>query len=366
MRSRPFHFGRSVVIASLVALTTSISLAQPNTPGQQGSRPALQELDRNRDGQLQLDEIPEQMRPFFKRADANKDGVVTRQEIQAARQAANRNGQRRSNRDVHEFRDVAYVEGGHERQTLDVYVPRDMEGQNPVVVWIHGGGWQNGSKDRCPILYLLDHGYVVASINYRLSGHAVFPAQMHDCKAAIRFLKAHAEKYHIDPNRVGVWGSSAGGHLVALLGTTGDAPETEGDLGVTNGNGAVQAVCDFYGPADFLTMDETDVKSRLRHNAPGSPESKLLGGVPSETLDQAKAASPLTYITAEDPPFLIYHGDKDPVVPLGQSQALEKQLEEAGVPVELIVIKGGAHGPFHTAEIHENVLSFFNKTLKSE
>ncbi|MCG6156093.1 alpha/beta hydrolase fold domain-containing protein [Rubinisphaera margarita] len=323
-------------------------------------------MDRNRDGKLQLDEIPEQMRPFFQRADANKDGVVTREEIQAARQPGPQSRQRQSERAVEEFRNVAYVKGGHERQTLDVYVPEGIEGKNPVVVWIHGGGWQNGSKDRCPIQYLLDHGYVVASINYRLSGHAIFPAQLHDCKAAIRFLKANADKYHIDADRIGVWGSSAGGHLVALLGTTGDAPKTEGDLGVTFGNGAVQAVCDFYGPTDFLTMDESNVKSRLRHNAPGSPEAKLLGGVPTQTLDQARAASPLTYISAEDPPFLIYHGDKDPVVPLGQSQVLERRLEETGVPVELIVVAGGGHGPFHTPEIQENVLKFFDRILKAK
>ncbi len=366
MLSRPGRYRRSLAVASLGVLSVSLLFAQSDNSRRPRNRPSLEELDRNQDGQLQLDEIPGQMRPIFRRADTNKDGVVTRREIQATRQSALQNGQRRPNSKFDEFRNVAYVEEGHERQALDVYVPKGIQGKAPVVVWIHGGGWQNGSKDRCPILYLLDQGYVVASINYRLSGHAVFPAQMHDCKAAIRFLKANADKYHIDSNRVGVWGSSAGGHLVALLGTTGDAPETEGDLGVTAGDGSVQAVCDFYGPTDFLAMDHGEVKSKLRHDAPGSPEARLLGGVPSQSIEQAKAASPLTYISSSDPPFLIYHGDKDPVVPVEQSEVLEEQLEKAGVEVEMITVEGGEHGPFHTSEIQKDVLEFFNDVLKSE
>lgn len=124
---------------------------------------------------------------------------------------------------VKAHRDLEYVPNGHERNKLDLFVPEKADGPLPLIIWIHGGGWQNGSKDGCPPLRAgyTERGYAVASINYRLSGHATFPAQIEDCKAAIRFLRANAEKYNIDPNRIGVWGASAGGHLVALLGTTG-------------------------------------------------------------------------------------------------------------------------------------------------
>ena len=128
---------------------------------------------------------------------------------------------------VKAHRDLAYVVNGHERQKLDLFVPEKADGPLPLIIWIHGGGWQNGSKEGCPPLRngYTGRGYAVASINYRLSGHAIFPAQIEDCKAAIRWLRAHAKEYSLDPQRFGVWGSSAGGHLVALLGTSGDVKE---------------------------------------------------------------------------------------------------------------------------------------------
>lgn len=129
---------------------------------------------------------------------------------------------------VQAVRDLPYVESGHDRNRLDLYLPEKAEGRLPLVVWIHGGGWLAGSKDNCKALMMATKGYVVASINYRLSQHAVFPAQIEDCKGAIRWLRAHADKYHIDPKHVGVWGGSAGGHLVALLGTSGGVKDLEG------------------------------------------------------------------------------------------------------------------------------------------
>ena len=129
------------------------------------------------------------------------------------------------------LRDLQYVDGGHERNRLDLYLPEKAEGQLPLVVWIHGGAWQAGSKDGCPAVYLTAKGYAVASINYHLSQHAVFPAQIEDCKAAIRWLRANAAKYHLDADHIGVWGASAGGHLVAMLGTTGNVKELEGKGG---------------------------------------------------------------------------------------------------------------------------------------
>jgi hypothetical protein len=159
---------------------------------------------------------------------------------------------------VKSHRDLVYVEGGHERHKLDLYLPEKADGPLPLIIWVHGGGWQNGSKDGCPPLRggYIERGYAVASINYRLSGHAVFPAQIEDCKAAIRWLRAHAKEYGLDAKRFGVWGSSAGGHLVALLGTSGDVKEF--DVGANlDQSSRVQAVCDYYGPTDFTVFVTT-------------------------------------------------------------------------------------------------------------
>ncbi len=153
------------------------------------------------------------------------------------------------------LRDVPYIEDGHERHLLDLFLPAKAAGRLPLVVWIHGGGWQAGSKEGCPAQWLVGKGYVVASINYRLSQHAVFPAQIEDCKAAIRWLRAHSAEYAIDPDRIGVFGGSAGGHLVALLGTTGNVKDLEGNGGNLDQSSRVQCVVDWYGPTDFVHWD---------------------------------------------------------------------------------------------------------------
>ncbi|HKB42657.1 MAG TPA: alpha/beta hydrolase, partial [Gemmataceae bacterium] len=141
-------------------------------------------------------------------------------------------------------RNLEYVKGGHERNKLDLYIPEKADAPLPVVVWIHGGGWRAGSKDRCPITWLAGKGYLVASINYRLLQHGEFPAQIEDCKAAIRWLRANAKKYNLDPDRIGVMGASAGGHLVALLGTSGHVKDLEGKGGNAEQSSRVQAVVD--------------------------------------------------------------------------------------------------------------------------
>src|SRR5687768_12543691 len=155
--------------------------------------------------------------------------------------------------------DLPYVENGKSSQSLDLFIPAGATADKPLplVVWIHGGGWRQGDKARCLALPLLAHGYAVASINYRLSGEAQFPAQIHDCKAAIRWLRANAKEHGIDADRIGVWGSSAGGHLVALLGTSGDVKELEGELGNAGVSSRVQAVCDFFGPAELSSVTTT-------------------------------------------------------------------------------------------------------------
>jgi acetyl esterase/lipase len=187
-----------------------------------------------------------------------------------------------------------------------------------------------------------------------LSGDAIFPAQIEDCKAAVRWLRAHAKEYGLNPDRFGVWGSSAGGHLVALLGTSGDV------------SSRVQAVCDYYGPTDLLQMDAHALPSaRLKHDPATSPESRLIGGAIQENKEKTTRANPIVYVTPDDPPFLIVHGDADPVVPIHQSQLLFDALKKAGVSVRFHTIKGAGHGQgFGGREIDEMVNNFFDSYLK--
>ncbi|MBV9122601.1 MAG: alpha/beta hydrolase fold domain-containing protein [Planctomycetes bacterium] len=252
------------------------------------------------------------------------------------------------------LRDLAYVPDGHERHLLDLYLPEKADGPLPLIVWIHGGGWQAGNKDHPPGLPLVSKGYALASINYRLSQHAKFPAQIEDCKAAIRWLRANASKYHLDPKRIGVWGASAGGHLVALLGTTGGVKALEGDEGNLKESSRVQAVVDWFGPTDFM---------HLKTQGAQSPVTALLGGSPEVDPEKAREASPITYVGKDDPPFLIMHGDKDPLVPLKQSQELYQALKKAGVDATLEVIPGAGHG-FGGPDINRKVEEFFDKHLK--
>ena len=256
------------------------------------------------------------------------------------------------------LRDLPYVEGGHERNRLDLYLPKRVDGRLPLIVWIHGGAWLTGSKDRCPAVPLTAKGYAVAAINYRLSQHAVFPAQIEDCKAAIRWLRANAAKYHLDSDRVGVWGASAGGHLVAMLGTTGGVKELEGTGGNPDQSSHVRCVVDWFGPSDLLTMAGS-------HDNPDSPEACLIGGPVQENKEKARKASPLTYVSRDSAPFLIMHGDQDNTVPLGQSEALAEALKKAGVEVTLVVVPGNGHGGpgFGSPENRKLIEDFFAKHL---
>ena len=266
-------------------------------------------------------------------------------------------------------RDLAYVENGHERHRLDLYLPADASGPLPVIVWVHGGGWKGGDKAGCPPLRqgFVQRGYAVASVNYRLSQHAIFPAQLEDCKAALRWLRAHAKEHRLDPERMAVWGSSAGGHLVALLGTTGDVKEF--DVGANPGvSSRVQCVIDDYGPTNFTLMDAHRISpGAMEHNLPTSPESVLIGGLINDPANAGKVArvNPITYVTKDDPPFLIEHGDQDPLVPHHQSELLFDALKAVGVPVRLNTVKGGGHGAgFGGLEMEQMRRDFLERHLK--
>lgn len=269
---------------------------------------------------------------------------------------------------VRAFRDLAYVSNGAVRQKLDLFVPETGEGPWPVIVWVHGGAWLAGSKEDCPALRqgLIQRGYAIASIGYRLSSDALFPAQIQDCKAAVRWLRAHANTYHLDPARFGAWGSSAGGHLVALMGTSGAVKAF--DVGEHLAESSrVQAVCDYYGPTDLLQMDaHTHAAARTAHDAENSPESRLIGGAIQQNQEKAVAANPITYVTADTPPFLIVHGDADPVVPHHQSELLFAALKKVGTAVQLHTIQGAGHGQgFGGTNIDQMVVGFFDRCLKN-
>ena len=256
-------------------------------------------------------------------------------------------------------KDVSY--GPHERNKFDITVPKSDK-PTPLVIWVHGGGWEGGDKAFNPGVLLLSQGYAIASINYRYSKQAVFPAQLHDCKAAVRFLRDHATTYNLDPNAFGVWGASAGGHLVALLGTTGDVPDLEGDA-KTKTSSKVQAVCDWFGPTDLVKLAPMSAAS--------SPITKLLGGSTTDKADLAALANPITHITKNDAPFLTFHGDADKLVPVSQSVLLDAALKKAGVESELIVLKDADHGgrefqaQVGNAENRKKLLAFFDRHLKA-
>ncbi|MDB4731610.1 alpha/beta hydrolase [bacterium] len=271
-----------------------------------------------------------------------------------------------SSHEIEVVRNVAYVTDEHERQRLDLYLPTNRSAEQlPLIVYIHGGAWQNGDKaggNRFVNELVASGKFVGASINYRLSHHAIWPAQIHDCKAAIRWLKGNAEKYGIDPERIGVIGTSAGGHLVAMLGTTGGVKELEGKLGEhLEQSSRVAAVVDFFGPTELLTMN--GFPGKMDHNAPNSPESKLMGGPIQKLKEQTNAASPIHYVSTDDARFLIIHGTEDPLVPFDQSRKFDELLDKTEVSSTLITIEGGGHGGFRSKEVDEIVSKFWNQQL---
>tara|TARA_B110000495_G_scaffold182595_1_gene178245 strand:+ start:405 stop:1520 length:1116 start_codon:yes stop_codon:yes gene_type:complete len=303
--------------------------------------------DKNKDNRLSRDELPLAIRGNFDRVDADRSGWISVEEHSKFlnRNAGSSDGLPAKTKTQ---KNLAYVDQGHERHRLDLYLPQSKSPPSrlPLIIWVHGGGWKNGSKDRFAHLNsLLKRGFAVASINYRLSHHATFPAQIHDCKAAVRFLRKNAQRFGLDPEKFGVWGSSAGGHLVALLGTSGEVSELEGTLGNLDVSSRVQAVCDWYGPTDLLRMNQqAGSKGKLDHDAANSPESLLVGAPIQDAPQKTAKINPIQYVTSDDPPFLIMHGDQDRLVPPQQSQMLNDALKAAGVSTTFILVKGAGHG----------------------
>ena len=260
------------------------------------------------------------------------------------------------------LRDIAYVSGGHENQVLDLYLP-EAGGNLPLIIYIHGGAWLTGSKNQLPAIGYLERGYAVASVEYRFSQHAIFPAQIEDVKAAVRWLRAHADDYGIDADRFAAWGQSAGAHLSVLLGVTDGVTKFEvgENLDVSS---AVQVVIDNYGPTDFAQMDAHRLPDGQEHNPADSPESRLVGGALQENLGAVAQANPITYVSEGDAPMLVVHGDTDPLVPHHQSQILVAALEAVNVPVEFYTVAGGGHGGFTDPRIGELIEVTLERYLK--
>jgi acetyl esterase/lipase len=269
-------------------------------------------------------------------------------------------------------RDIEYIPGGDKAQTLDLYLPEQPgEKPQPLLVWIHGGGWTGGSKSGCPYVNQVARGYVVASVEYRFSQKAIFPAQAQDCQAAIRWLRANAKKYNIDPEHIGIGGASAGGHLVALLGTSGGKKAFPPIGGNEDQSDRVQAVCDLFGPADFYTVvaqakEDKNARNKFNWNV-DDPYSKLIGGAKlGEDKEKCDAVSPVHYVSHDNAPFLIIHGDHDRLVPYAQSVELAELLNKAGVEVTLQRMPGSDHGgaAFNLPAVNKLTQAFFDKHLK--
>jgi acetyl esterase/lipase/enterochelin esterase-like enzyme len=254
-------------------------------------------------------------------------------------------------------RDIEYSRVGSRSLKLDLYRREPSPRPSPVVVWIHGGTWASGDKTPSPAPALVTDGFAVASIEYRTSKEAPFPAQLHDCKAAVRWLRANADKYNLDAAHIGAWGHEAGGHLASLLGTTGDVKELEGDEGNLDQSSRVQAVVSFSGPADLMALPAAGGARAA------AAAATLIGGPLPGNQEKARKASPIGYVSKDDPPFLIVHGTADATIPARQSEVFTAALKQAGVDaaLELQIGAPGDLGQLLTLPVLGLVSSFFEQ-----
>ena len=359
---------RPCTILALALLITSPTIAQTQSENrtQRAAERFFSRNDKNKDGKLSREEFPERQRRLFDQIDADKDGFVTLEE-----DVHFRNNRRRNTVNIPEgvtvYRDLIYGQVGDRELPLDLYLPPDTSSPVPVVIWVHGGGWRGGSKGNGGrARNMTTRGFAVVAVEYRLSGEALFPAQIEDCKTAVRWVRANAKKYNLDPDRIGAWGSSAGGHLVALMGLTHDEKAFE-TPDHSQYSSRVQAVCNWFGPTDFLRMN--DFEGRIDHDAADSPESRLIGGPIQEHKEKVAAANPIAYVSKNDPPMLIMHGEKDLSVPYNQSELLYAAMKKAGLDVTLYKVVNADHSFRNAtrdsaASLFEMSAQFLEKHLK--
>jgi acetyl esterase/lipase len=258
------------------------------------------------------------------------------------------------------MRDIEYAQVGGQRLRLDVYEPKVPVGKLPEVVWIHGGAWNSGNKDFCRIGFMAARNLAIVSLDYRLTETASFPAQLYDCKGAIRWLRSHADQFDLDANHIGIFGASAGGHLALLLATTIDQPKMEGDVGGNlDFSSRVQCACAFYPPTDLNRLI-VDPKTRLN---PNGDVAKLIGGAVAQNPDKAAIASPLTYVDKNCAPVFLMHGGTDSLVPPEQSKIFYAALLKAGVAAHLEIIPGKGHGIIAPPAVAQDIYQFFAQYL---
>lgn len=265
-------------------------------------------------------------------------------------------------RGVEVKKDIVFAEPDGVKLLLNLYLPKSVESP-PLVMFIHGGGWKNGNRNGCKLAWLAEHGYAVASIEYRLSQEALFPAQIHDCKGALRWLRAHAEEFGYNGSGVVVGGSSAGGHLALLMGTSGEVKVLEGKTGEdASQSSRVQGIIDFYGPSDFVKRSENH-PAKTDH--PEGGVYKLLGGPVKENLEATRVASPVTYISKDDPPLLILHGTKDRTVFFDQSEIMRDAYLAKELDVTLHAVPGAGHGWKPKEDDRKQILGFLKRIYSS-
>jgi acetyl esterase/lipase len=281
--------------------------------------------------------------------------------------------------DIRYYPQIKYAQIGQISLTMNLYIPKTRGDSVPVIIWLHGGGMirRNYFSYGPPILCMLEFGYAIAQATYRVVSDdsyadpnlLLFPAQIRDVKTAVRFMRANAKKYHLDQERIGIAGDSAGGQLAALMALTPHIMEFEGDLS-PGFSSEIKAACDFYGPTEFLTMDEQAKVGPIPaiiHNSANSPESLVCGGPIQEHRDRALQASPLTYARVYQgnaASLLIFHGDNDPNVPYQQSVMLYEVLKEKGADVTFYKVPGKDHSMSWFKEVQPKFLKFFEEHLK--
>jgi acetyl esterase/lipase len=256
--------------------------------------------------------------------------------------------------------DIVYTKAGTTELKLDLVRPRDGEGLFPAVLVIHGGAWRQGNKaDVRPMLAeFVRHGYVAVAPQYRFCPKDAFPSQVHDVKAAVRWIKSNAKKYRIDPERIGAIGFSAGGHLAMMLGLTGPSDGLEGDVSAGAPDSRIKAVVNYFGPTDLAAKDIPDICKPWVKD--------FLGGTPQEKPEAAAKASPLTFVSKDDAPVLTFQGTKDPLVPFNQAIKLADAMTSANVPGRVELLIGASHG-WAGAELEQTVsesFRFFDRYLK--